>query len=171
MKTNGSVEQRPGTQPVEESGDAGQQRCTSCGQCARSSGGGPGTISKWIDRVKINSRTWKIQYVPKDHPEMDYDEDTQNWNLGACEIPTRTIYIEESQGIDSKLDTLIHEMAHACFATSAAPAPMKDDEELEEQCVLWFTESFFEILINAPAVVIAIMEHHAPRLSGPSSSR
>lgn len=126
----------------------------------------------WPKAVKLNSRWWKVRYVDKTHPQMEYDEAEENHNLGTCDIVNRVIYIENSQSPDSMYDTLIHECMHACFATSPAPVPMKDDERLEEECVLWATEAMIEICLNMSDLVERMIEHfHAPRFLGPPTPR
>jgi hypothetical protein len=46
------------------------------------------------------------------------------------------------------IDTLYHELAHACFATSPRPVG-EDEEESEENMILFATEAFFEIIRNS----------------------
>lgn len=148
---SGTAESQPGTEPQVEAGDEELDQPSSTQPSKPSSDDAPDTSSRlWPRSVRLNSRRWAICYVDKEHPEMEYSEIDENWNLGACNIPRRTIYIEKSQGRDSMVDTLVHEMAHACFSTAPAPVPHKDNDEVEEQCVLWFTETFFEIINNAP---------------------
>ncbi len=101
----------------------------------------------WPKRVKLCSRFWNIEYVPKTHPELNIEnDDEEDYYLGSCNKATHTIHIEDSQSPESMKDTLVHEMFHAVYATQ--PGMAHHDEDAEENTVLFATEAFFEIVRN-----------------------
>lgn len=100
----------------------------------------------WPQRVKLCSRFWDIEYVDRSHPELKNEDDPEDYFLGSCNAATRTIHIERNQSLESMRDTLVHEMYHAVYATS--PGMDHNDEDKEEDVVLFGTEAFFEIVRN-----------------------
>lgn len=99
----------------------------------------------WPTEIIIKSRVWTIHYVPKDHPELVEGED--DYLLGCCQYPARTIHICTDQSLESMQDTLVHEMIHAWY--SSIGGVDHDDEKAEENFVLNATEAFFEIVRNS----------------------
>lgn len=101
---------------------------------------------KWPTKFVMKSREWTIRYLDRDHPDMDEIEG--EGLLGWCDSTTHEVAICKKQSIESRRDTLIHEMCHAYYSTM--PGVDHDDEKAEENWVLAMTELFFEITRNAP---------------------
>ena len=104
-------------------------------------------MSKWPTQYRIKSRLWTIEYVPKTDEAL-HDSSPEDYCLGICQADQRRIWICTDQTESSMQDTLYHELVHACYSTSSRPAT-DDEEETEENVVLFATEAFFEIVRNA----------------------
>ena len=104
--------------------------------------------STWPTEYLIKSRTWTIEYVPQAHPMLNDDDDEEL--LGCCIAEQSKVFILEDQGLNSMIDTLFHELVHACHATAPMSGKVEDPEDREERIVLFATEAALEIILNAP---------------------
>lgn len=100
----------------------------------------------WPTEITLYSRTWKILYYPKEHAEL---QDEDDYLLGWCDPTTSRICVCMDQDDASKADTLIHEMFHACFSTAPMAGAVEDPEDEEENIVLFATAAFLEIVRNS----------------------
>ena len=114
-------------------------------------------MSDWPDTYVIKSRTWTILYVPKTDPALfdagqNAKDNPEDYNLGICRADQRTIWVCTDQSHDSMIDTLWHELVHACYSTASMAGACEDSEDEEENVVLFATEAAFEIINNATSV-------------------
>lgn len=104
----------------------------------------------WPSEVRLFSRKWRIVYCRPEHPALNPSEDESL--LGCCDPQTHTIYLEAGEGVcrELLLDTLVHELYHACFhkMPGCAETGSRDDE----QAVLTATKGFWEIVRNIKGI-------------------
>lgn len=104
---------------------------------------------EWPAEFYIKSRRWRVLYVDKEDPALKEGDDS-DYNLGICRADQRTIWVCTDQDLESKQDTLVHELIHACYATASMfLQSVEDAEDFEENIVLFATEAFFEIMRNS----------------------
>lgn len=61
--------------------------------------------------IKINGETWKLFLVSPLHPILLTPEGS--FTLGACDLPTHGIYINENLNSQKMKQVLCHELTHA----------------------------------------------------------
>lgn len=89
-------------------------------------------------KISLFAQDWDVVYCE----QIDREE----YLLGACEVETRTIYIDANQSESCMRDTLFHECVHCMFRLM----PLDYTEEEEEGLVTAFTTFALSLLRENP---------------------
>lgn len=80
--------------------------------------------------IKINGETWRVLLVSPNHPMLKTPEG--NYTLGACDVVTHAIYINENLNSQKTKQVLCHEITHAAMFSYNVELTIEQEELLAD---------------------------------------